>query len=451
MLSESLISAFVKTTNDKKEGNKSETVYGTVVEYGGELYVQLDGSELLTPSSATTEAKAGDRVIVTLSNHASVVTGNMSSPSASTGTVSALGAKVTILDEVVAKKVDVDVLIADEARIGELEADNVTINGKLVAAVGEIDSLKTNKLDAETAKITYATIDNLKATNIDVHNLESDYATFAEATIGRLNTDEANINTLTTNKLDAETAKITYANIDFANIKMAAVEKLFADSGIIKDLIVSEGKITGELVGVTIKGDLIEGNTVKADKLVVKGEDGIYYKLNMTAEKVEAEQTDENSLNGSVIAAKSITATKIAVDDLVAFGATIGGYHITDKTLYSGVKASADNTTRGVFLGADGQFNVGDETNFIKYIQDTDGKYKVAISADTISYGSSHSSIDDAVKEITKDALAKMEVGARNLLTNSKYGFCLYETNVDFLTDQNSDYLLDQNGSRIYT
>lgn len=34
---------------------------------------------------------------------------------------------------------------------------------------------------------------------------------------------------------------------------------------------------------VTIKGDLIEGNTIVADKLVMKGDDGLFYKLNISA------------------------------------------------------------------------------------------------------------------------------------------------------------------------
>ena len=63
--------------------------------------------------------------------------------------------------------------------------------------------------------------------------------------------------------------------------------------------------------------------------MVVKGSDGLYYKLNTDGSTVESEQTEYNSLNGSVITAKSITATKISVDDLVAFGATIGGFNIT--------------------------------------------------------------------------------------------------------------------------
>ena len=58
------------------------------------------------------------------------------------------------------------------------------------------------------------------------------------------------------------------------------MEKFYSESGLIKNVVVGDQTITGELVGVTIRGDLIEGNTIKADKLVIKGEDGLYYKLN---------------------------------------------------------------------------------------------------------------------------------------------------------------------------
>ena len=129
-----------------------------------------------------------------------------------------------------------------------------------------------------------------------------------------------------------------------------------------------------------IKGDLIEGNTVVADKLVIKGEDGLYYRLNIDGVKIEAEQTEYNSLNGSIITAKSITATKISVDDLVAFDATIGGFNITSDSLYSGTKESVENTTTGIYLGNDGQISLGDSTNFLKYYKDTEGNFKLDIS-----------------------------------------------------------------------
>ena len=186
------------------------------------------------------------------------------------------------------------------------------------------------------------------------------------------------INNLKTTSLDAD-----YAQIDFANIGTAAVEKIFADSGIIDDLVVQEGHITGELVGVTIKGDLIEGNTIVADKLVIKGNNGLYYKLNTNGETTTSEQTQYNSLNGSVITAKSITADRVNVSDLVAFGATIGGFHITANSIYSGAKNSIDSSVSGMFLGSDGQLLIGDGENYIKYYLDsTDNTWKLDIKSE---------------------------------------------------------------------
>ena len=118
---------------------------------------------------------------------------------------------------------------------------------------------------------------------------------------------------------------------------------------------------------------------------------------------LSAEQTDYNSLNGSVITAKSITAEKVAVDDLVAFGATIGGFHITDSALYSGVKTSANNTTRGTFMNDDGEFAVGDGSNYVKFFKDTDGQYKLAISASSIKFGTSGPAIDEAITSTVEE------------------------------------------------
>ena len=207
--------------------------------------------------------------------------------------------------------------------------------------------------------------------------------------------------------MSATTADAKYATIDFSNIGMAAIQKLFTDSGIIGDLVVSEGHITGKLVGVTIIGDLIEGGTVKADKLVVLGEDGLYYKLNTNGVTTTAEQTEYNSLNGSVITAKTITAEKVKVDDLVAFDATIGGFNITNSSIYSGAKESVTNTTRGIYLDKNGQISFGDADNYIRYYKASDGTYKLEISADSISIKSGGSgestSLDAAIEDIKSD------------------------------------------------
>lgn len=423
-LSNDLISQFVKATNDKKDDKKETTVYGEVVEYNGEKYVRLDGSELLTPVTSTADAKVGERVTVLIKNHTATVTGNVSSPSARTDDVKEIGSKITEVEILVADKVSteqleaekgrIDELITDnvlireqlvaaEASIGDLKADNVTINEKLTADEAEILSLKAGKLDATAADIKYATIENLEATTASLRSLESTYGEFEVLTTKKFEATDGAIENLETKKLDAESASMMYANIDFSNIGKAAIEYFYATSGLIKDAVIGEGTITGELVGVTIKGDLIEGGTVKADKLVIKGTDGLYYKLNTDGVTTEAEQTEYNSLDGSHILAKSITATKVSVDDLVAFDATIGGFNITDNSIYSGVKSSVHNTTRGIYLDKEGQIAFGDESNYLKYFKDEDGNYKLEISAKSVKISSSNKTVEEVITDIQND------------------------------------------------
>lgn len=489
-LSNDLISQFVKITNDENKSKTEKTVYGTIVESDGTKYVKLDGSELLTPISSTTDAKPNERVTVLIKDHSAIVTGNMSSPSARTGDVQEIGNKITeaeilIADKVSTKQLDaqigrIDTLVTDnvnikerltatEADIDTVQADNVTINETLTAHDANIETLEAFRVQATDATLGYAKIADLNATNANVHNLEADYGDFKVLTSEKLEANDASIENLQTNKLsvidadlkyatinnlaatdakfdtldskyagidilnaataDIESLKanklsvadadLKYANIDFSNIGSAAIEEFFSKSGMISDLVVGEGTITGKLVGVTIVGDLIEGGTVKADKLVILGEDGLYYKLNTNGETVEAQQTDYNSINGSNIQAQSITATKISVDDLVAFDATIGGFNITENSLYSGVKASVGNTTRGIYLDNDGQIAFGDANKFVKFYKDSDNTYKLAISADSILFGSNKKNIETAFEDVQAESdAAKANAEAAQTIAN---------------------------------
>lgn len=403
-LSSDLISQFVKITNDKKQTKKETTTYGTTVEYNGAIYVQLDGSELLTPISTTADTKPGERVSVMIKNHTATVTGNLSSPAArtedvqeNTNSISDASNKISGFEVVIADKVDTVVLNTEKARIDDLSVNYISIQSRLHAAEGDIsdleadtvtikedlrandiitNNLQTSKLDVTVADATYATISELDATKADIHNLEANYGDFVTITSANLTSVNATIDSLST----------TYANIDFSNIGSAAMEYLYSYSGLIENVVIGDGTITGTIVGVTIKGDSIEANSIVADKIVIQGEDGLYYKLNTDGATTGVEQTDYNSLNGQIIAAKTITATQVSVSDLVAFDATIGGFNITANSIYSDVKDSEGNTTRGIYMDTDGQINFGDASNFIKYYKDDDGTYKLSISAASILY-----------------------------------------------------------------
>ena len=458
-LSQDLINQFGKLMTPKEE-SKESTVNGTYKKVDGKEYVQIDGSEIWTPVNSVVEAKDGERVKVLLKNHTATITGNISSPSARSKSVQDLkdevdeqGNTIKQLDNSIEqqgnsiiqinnniKQVKNDILQANnkidqqgnivkqyDNKIKQQNDIIESINNDVKSQDNKIESLGNtikqqgdnitsinNTLVAQDNKITaqgndiQAQGNKIKAFDSDIKIINSAFKIEDGVLTGL---SEIIVNELETNTLNAK-----YANIDFSNINYAAIEKVFSESGIIKDLIVSEGKITGELVGVTIKGDLIEGNTIKADKLVVKGEDGLYYKLNMDSlgePTVSKDEKYQNGLDGSVIIAKSIVAEKVAVDDLVAFDATIGGFNISAHSIFSGAKASIDNTTRGIYMDDQGQINIGDSNNFLKYFKDSDGIYKLLISAGSIELGGSGKTVEDEIndiKDITKKTIKIVQV-----------------------------------------
>lgn len=86
-LSKVIIDDFAKVTNDDRHISQNTTLYGTIKVNGDKNYVQLDGSDLLTPCSSSVNVKDGERVMVVVGGHEAVVTGNMSSPAARLGDV----------------------------------------------------------------------------------------------------------------------------------------------------------------------------------------------------------------------------------------------------------------------------------------------------------------------------------------------------------------------------
>lgn len=475
-LSKDIIKQFTKIVNDsnKKEAQE-KTVNATYKKIDNVEYIQIDGSDILTPVTSTVQADDGDRVKVLIKNHSAIITGNITNPSASSTSVNNIKDKVdengnTIkqinnnieqqnnsiiqIDNSI-KQVENKILQYDNdinQQNNKIEQFDNTIkqqndkitsmDNTIIQQGNDINSIN-NTIDQQNNSIKEHN-DNILSMNNQITSMNNKIELqgndiqqqgtkieMFDSDIKVLNSafkidngvltglSDIIVNNLKTNNLDA-----VYANLDFSNINFAAIKKVFSESGIIKDLVVNDSTITGELVGVTIKGDLIEANTLKADKLVILGEDGLYYKLNVNALGETTASSDpkyQKGLDGSVIIAKSITAEKVNVGDLVAFGATIGGYNITSKSLYSGVKDSVSNTTKGVYLGMDGQFAVGDNNNFLKFFKDTDGTYKLEIKAESIKFGSGGSSIEDElnntndnIKDLVKNAEVQYYLSTSN-------------------------------------
>lgn len=418
-LDKKVIKDFVAAVNKKEETKTPTILTGTVHREGGTVSVKIDGSESLTPVSTVINVEDGERVTVIIENHKAMITGNLSSPAArgnevedlkvivgdkvSTAELDAITAKVGKIDGDVAnfKETTTEKLTAQDANIKKIDVDvanfKETTTEKLSANEANI-----KKIDGDVASFKETTTEKLKANSAAIGSLDSTFANFKDATAEKFKANEADIENLKTGKISAEDADLKYANIDFSNIGKTAMEYFYAQSGLVKDVKIGDATITGELIGVTISGDLLKGNTVVADKLVIKGSDGLYYKLNTDGMSVEKEQTDYNSLNGQIIRAKSITATKIDVEDLVAFGATIGGFKIGQDSIYSGVKESVGNTTRGIYMDNDGQFVFGDASQYVKFYRVSEGKYKLAIAVEDLYIGSAN--VADAISDAKNTA-----------------------------------------------
>lgn len=354
-LSKNLISDFVKATTDDKKTAEETTLYGTIVEYNGSKYVRLDGSDMLTPYTATVAAKAGERVRVSVGKHSATVTGNVSSPAARTGDVEELGQKVDTFDAVVANKAtikDLEVerarvddlvadnvviknqLTADSAEIKDLKADNVDIKGKLTARDAEIENLKANKIDAEVVSANYATIKNLTAATGRIDNLESKNIETDKLVAGKADIDLANVNNAWINK----------GVLKDGSIGSAAIHEGAVTNAKIADATIEAAKIK------SINADSIVAGTIKTERLIIAGPDGqdsIVKAINIANGVSEAE------VNG-----QKIQAASIDVVDLSAFQAKIAQFDMSQNAIYSG-KLAINDPTSGVYISTTG-FGLGD-------------------------------------------------------------------------------------------
>lgn len=150
-LSKVIIDDFAKVTNDDRHISQNTTLYGTIKVNGDKNYVQLDGSDLLTPCSSSVNVKDGERVMVVVGGHEAVVTGNMSSPAARLGDVD--DAKKEIGDAVDQSLDAYDVKLA---QMNELAANTLGFYyTEEKAADGSIIAYRHDKAKLSESKIIY--------------------------------------------------------------------------------------------------------------------------------------------------------------------------------------------------------------------------------------------------------------------------------------------------------
>lgn len=182
-----------------------------------------------------------------------------------------------------------------------------------------IDRAMINKLDVETAKITYASIKELDVV-----------------------------------KENAEEINAKKANIDLANVNNAWIEKGVLKDGSIGSAAIHEGAVTNAKIAdatieaakiKSINADSIVAGTIKTERLIIAGPDGqdsIVKAINIANGVSEAE------VNG-----QKIQAASIDVVDLSAFQAKIAQFDMSQNAIYSG-KLAINDPTSGVYISTTG-------------------------------------------------------------------------------------------------
>ena len=174
------------------------------------------------------------------------------------------------------------------------------------------DLVTIKKAIIDRAKIT-----DLQATNAQITNLQATKAYVDALVVGGVSA-----NTLIADAATIASLSSNYLKVDATNIGSAVINKIYGDYGLITNLQIVNGKVTGSLAAVTIDGDLITANTIVANRLIYSGTDGIYYELNANAGTLTPQQLTDSkyrsALDGSVIVASSITANQIAAATITA-------------------------------------------------------------------------------------------------------------------------------------
>ena len=181
------------------------------------------------------------------------------------------------------------------------------------------------RMTADLASFKQLYAENIRAQSAVFTNLKT-----TKATVEQLTAVKADISALAADIIKVDDLAAKKADIDLLNVTTATIENLFIRGGLLTDSITAvELNATKYLTGVTIIGDVIRANTLTADKLILKGTDGLIYELNAQAGGLTSAQLSQSqyqtALSGTILAANSITADKINVTDLFAQSITASG------------------------------------------------------------------------------------------------------------------------------
>lgn len=343
--------ALRKRYNSTDLGDLAATTHSV---YGYEIGGGISGTKVLPGTVGAAQlrnesiniAKINQAAIETLNaNAVTAVTANIGTILANRIVAEMIQAGAVTADKLDAASVNAHVISAVTAHLDQVIAGEITTD-ELYAALAEItklsvgeievDAAQIKDLEAEVIRVTVAHLEGVIAGNITTDELYVQLARITTAQIALAVIDGAQIKdaTILTAKIkdaaitaakiaDAAitSAKIQDAAIDTAKIALGAITTALIATGAVGTAQIADGSITDAKI-VNLTADKINAGTLSAERLLLKGEGGLFYEINAQAGGLTSTQLTEEqyreAISGTALVARSVTADKIAAKTITA-------------------------------------------------------------------------------------------------------------------------------------
>ena len=307
-----------------------------------------DGVQYILPCMYLVHTITGGLVTNVVAPGQGEVEESLTTPGPFTQQLEKMSAQILSVNEAVVNRLKVSDLTAQRISAIVVDAINLTsdtIDAKninvtqLTATQAFVDALNAGLINAGVITTDDLTAGTVSADLITAINLAADTIDASRVNVAQLVANQAFLNAIT-----AHVATLGYAEIDFANVNVSTINQAW-----IQDLFVRGGFIANDgtvfhLTGVHISGDLIDANTIKADALLLQGQNGLYYKINVDELGQTTADSDpkyQTGIDGKAIIAHSITATEITTQNIQGTGGWInfasGTFAYTNATSGHGI------------------------------------------------------------------------------------------------------------------
>lgn len=306
-----------------------------------------------------------------------------------------------------------DLIVVNKALINKLDVDTAKITyatiANLTAVKGDVDYLKVNNLTVDKANLLYASIERMEVVEGQIRNLNVDDLKAQVANINTLMFGSASGGSLTT-----EFSNSIVANIGDAQIKSAMIESIAADK-------ITAGKIYTNLVEILSESgnlDIIDNTIqIKDDNKVTRvqiGKDATNdYNIYVW------DKTGNLMFDALGLTEKGVTR-KVVRDDIVQDNANINASKLDIESLFNVINEDGSHTLKSskIYIDANNQTldvafkNMTTNVTNLQNTVTTQGTQLTAVQGQISS---------KVWQQDITTAVNGLQIGGRNLFQNTGY------------------------------